>query len=132
MVKRKSNYEMVYEFHEAFGAKVGDDSRPGFCNADDSALRLKLIQEEFREVSEEIEKGDNPVNIVKELVDLLYVVYGTGVTMGIDLDEAFRIVHESNMTKLGEDGKPIYREDGKVLKGPNYKPADLTILFKEK
>ena len=64
--------------------------------------------------------------IAKELTDLLYVVLGFGVVLGIDLDKTFKVVHDSNMSKLDDDGKPIYREDGKVLKGPNYVKPDMT------
>jgi len=67
----------------------------------------------------------NVVNLAKELADLLYVVYGTAAAYGIPIDDVYREVHRSNMSKLGPDGKPIYREDGKVLKGPNYTPADI-------
>jgi predicted HAD superfamily Cof-like phosphohydrolase len=87
-------------------------------------LRKALIQEEMLELFEALD-SNNMQEIVKEACDLLYVVYGTGVEMGVDLDRALEIVHESNMSKLGEDGKPIYREDGKVLKGPYYHHADL-------
>ena len=96
---------------------------------------MKLIEEEKKELFDEFAKTSpenvNLVNVAKELADLLYVVYGTAAAYGIPIDDVYREVHKSNMSKLGEDGKPIYREDGKVLKGPNYKPADLNKFFKE-
>ena len=82
---------------------------------------MKLIEEECKEVHD----ADSTENLLKELADLVYVTYGMAATFGWDLDEAVRRVHASNMSKLGEDGKPIYREDGKVLKGPNYWAPDL-------
>ena len=99
------------------------------------AFRKRLIKEEFQEVADELDKAmrvgkltdELRLALAKELSDLSYVVYGTAVEFGIDLDECVVLVHESNMTKLGEDGKPIFRHDGKVLKGPNYSPPDLTV-----
>ena len=88
-------------------------------------LRLELISEEMEEV---VEAGSME-NLTKELADLLYVTIGMAVTFGLPLVEVFERVHQSNMSKLGEDGKPIYREDGKVLKGPNYQPPKLDDLF---
>ena len=98
-------------------------------------FRERLIREEVAELDHEIDDacgcllaGEKvpasiQANIIKELTDLLYVVAGFAVTFGIDLEEAFRRVHKSNLSKLDDEGKPIYREDGKVLKGPNYAPA---------
>ena len=93
-----------------------------------------LVIEEFKEFLEAEDQlyRDNPTVIaeaLKELADLVYVCYQYAENMNWFLDEALHRVHESNMSKLGEDGKPIYREDGKVLKGPNYKPPDLTDLI---
>jgi len=92
-----------------------------------------LVIEEFKEFLEAEDQlyRDNPTvqsEALKELADLVYVCYQYAENMGWLLDEAMNRVHESNMSKLGEDGKPIYREDGKVLKGPNYKPPDLSDL----
>ncbi len=87
-------------------------------------LRIDLISEELEELDLALTNKDI-VEVADALTDLLYVVYGAGHAFGIDLDECFTEVHESNMSKLGEDGKPIYREDGKVLKGPNYFPPNL-------
>ena len=96
--------------------------------------QLKLIVEEFREfLDAEGMLFRKNVNVepdaLKELADLVYVCYQYAANMGWVLDEALNRVHESNMSKLGEDGKPVLREDGKVLKGPNYKPPDLSDLF---
>lgn len=87
-------------------------------------FRVNLISEEF----DEILSATTPENMLKELADLLYVTYGYAAAFGWDLNEAFRRVHASNMSKLGPDGKPIYRPDGKVMKGPNYRKPDLSDL----
>jgi predicted HAD superfamily Cof-like phosphohydrolase len=87
-----------------------------------------LIEEELNELKEAI-ANDDLVEVADALADLLYVVYGAGAAFGINLDACFHEVHSSNMSKLGEDGKPIYREDGKVMKGPNFRePALRDIL----
>jgi len=124
-----SNLDKVKKFHEAFNMKVSPTNKPDITDSD-ALLRMRLIDEEYKEVIEAIELRD-PYKIAKELADLLYVVYGTAVSFGIDLDEVFDIVHRSNMTKLGEDGKPIYREDGKILKSDSYVPADLSDIFED-
>ena len=123
-----TNFEMVKEFHRVYGQELNEKLNQDAINKF-KYLRLDLIKEEFTEIQKEFWPSRvDPVNLAKELTDLLYVVYGAGATFGIDLDKCFAEVHRSNMSKLGEDGKPIYREDGKVLKGPNYKPADLTTI----
>lgn len=97
-------------------------------------MQRDLVTEEFREFLAEANKI-TPMHVagradcLKELADLVYVCYQYAANLGWDLDKAYRLVHESNMSKLGEDGKPIYREDGKVLKGPNYKAPDLRNLI---
>ena len=98
------------------------------------AVQHKLIVEEFKEFLEAegmlfMHGRNHQEHALKELADLVYVCYQYAQNMGWLLDEALNRVHESNMSKLGEDGKPLYREDGKVLKGPNYKPPDLSDLF---
>lgn len=110
------------EFHEAFGLPINDTTRTL------DKLRADLIREEAREAADAIELGDQEAR-AKELADLVIVAYGAAVTFGIDLDEAIRLVHISNMSKLGTDGKPVMREDGKVLKGPNYLPPDMTTAL---
>ncbi|MEU0214397.1 MazG nucleotide pyrophosphohydrolase domain-containing protein [Streptomyces sp. NPDC006265] len=128
----------VAEFHRAFDVS-DDESTPQALRALVQA-RVTLIREEFEEVVEALENvslvagtGGYPAkemeHVAKELSDLLYVVFGTADLLGIPLGKAFAAVHTSNMSKLGEDGKPIRREDGKVLKGPNYQPADLAEVF---
>ena len=98
-------------------------------------MRARLIREEAQEVVEAVENvaaslEPDTENLLKELVDLAYVTFGAVVSLGFSgvFPEAYRRVHESNMSKLGPDGKPVYRSDGKVLKGPNYKPPVLTDL----
>jgi len=98
------------------------------------AVQHRLIVEEFKEFLEAegmlfMHGRNHQEHALKELADLVYVCYQYAQNMGWLLDEALNRVHESNMSKLDEDGKPIYREDGKVLKGPNYKPPDLSDLF---
>ena len=117
-----SNFELVGDFMEAFGQKV--ELEPTWPDFNTRELRLDLIQEELDELAQAMEDRDM-VQIADALTDLLYVVYGAGHSFGIDLDECFQEVHSSNMSKLGPNGKPIHREDGKVLKGPGYFEPDL-------
>ena len=114
---RSTNFELVGDFMEAFGQQV--NCSPTLREKDTQDLRIDLIQEELEELQLGIDNGDI-IEVADALTDLLYVVYGAGHAFGIDLDECFIEVHESNMSKLGEDGRPIYREDGKVMKGPHY------------
>ena len=102
------------QFHLAF-VPEGLDIKP---------VRMELLREEYEELQEALRSGDLR-SIAQELADLVYVTYGTALAYGIDLDAALREVHSSNMSKLGEDGKPVLREDGKVLKGPNYRPPNM-------
>lgn len=115
-----SPYSKVLEFHEKFGVAVGQPMTTELCK-----LRRSLIQEECWEVVDALCAG-NIIAIADGLADLVYVAYGAAITFGIDLDAVLDAVHESNMSKLGKDGKPIYREDGKVLKGPDYHPPVIT------
>ena len=92
-------------------------------------LRLKLILEEYEELETAVEE-QHLVGIADALTDILYVTYGAGHAFGINLDECFEEVHESNMSKLGPDGNPIYRDDGKVMKGPDYRKPDLRKILK--
>lgn len=134
-----SPLEMVREFAEAMGQpldkKVSLSKDTSFiCDVDwitEEHLRYELVDEEFYEFKEARfdEGGETPSEeVLKELADLIYVAYGYAAYRGWDLDEAVRRVHQSNMSKLGDDGKPIFREDGKVLKGPNYRPPFLNDL----
>ena len=117
-----SNFEKVGDFMEAFGQEVlYVPTLPDFNLA---ALRLDLIEEEVQELRDGLGKG-SLLEVADALTDILYVVYGAGHSFGIDLDDCFNEVHRSNMTKLGEDGRPMYRDDGKVMKGPNYETPNL-------
>lgn len=118
-----TNFEKVGDFMEAFGQEVLHI--PTMPDFNLSALRLDLIEEEVQELRDGLGKK-SMLEIADALTDILYVVYGAGHAFGIDLDDCFHEVHSSNMTKLGEDGRPLYREDGKVMKGPNYREPDLT------
>ena len=117
-----SNFEKVGDFMEAFNQEVlYVPTLPDFNLA---ALRLDLIEEEVQELRDGLGKG-SLLEVADALTDILYVVYGAGHSFGIDLDDCFNEVHRSNMTKLGEDGRPMYRDDGKVMKGPNYEEPNL-------
>lgn len=120
-----SNLSRVREFHKAFAIPVL--SAPTIP-ADRVALRLALIDEERQELTEALEAGDI-VEVADALTDIAYLVYGTALEFGIDLDACFAEVHRSNLSKLGGDGLPIYRSDGKVLKGPAYSPPDLAMVL---
>lgn len=109
----------------AFGQNV--HSRATLQDAKTSELRYELIREELEELREAIDKKDI-VEIADALTDILYVTYGAGHAWGIDLDSCYHEVHRSNMSKLGPNGTPIYREDGKVMKGPNYSPPNLVPI----
>ena len=113
-----TNFQMVSDFHDAFGLPVL--YKPTLDIAPERlALRLSLITEERRELHDAIADSDL-VEVADALADLLYVVYGMGHELGINLDKVFAEVQRSNMTKLGADGRPIIREDGKILKGPHF------------
>ena len=119
---KKSNNELVQDFMWIFGQTVRREL--GWPGMDVAALRVDLIDEELNELREATGKQDL-VGIADALTDLLYVVYGAGHAYGINLDDCFAEVHRSNMSKLDDESQPIYREDGKVLKGPNYIPPAL-------
>ena len=119
---KTTNFEKVGDFMEAFGQRV--EMEPTWPDFDTRELRLELIQEELEELSDAVADRDM-IQIADALTDLLYVIYGAGHSFGLDLDECFQEVHASNMSKLGENGRPIYREDGKVMKGPGYFEPDL-------
>ena len=121
-----SNFELVGDFMEAFNQRV--EIEPTWPDFNTRELRLELIQEEMDELTQAVDDRDM-VQIADALTDILYVVYGTGHAFGIDLDECFKEVHDSNMSKLGDDGKPLHREDGKVMKGPGYFEPDLESIL---
>jgi predicted HAD superfamily Cof-like phosphohydrolase len=121
---KTSSIEKVKEFHLAFGHPVHD--QPHIGNAKLNALRVSLIDEENRELAEALARGD-AVEALDALCDLQYVLDGAFLALGFHRakDAAFAEVHSSNMSKLGADGKPVVREDGKILKGPNYRRPQL-------
>ena len=121
-----TNFELVEDFMEAMGQEV--NVVPTFPEEEIQRLRLDLIEEELDELHYAIDNKDM-VEIADALGDLLYVVYGAGHAFGIDLDECFKEIHASNMSKLGPDGKPIKREDGKVLKPDTFFPPDLKTIL---
>ena len=118
-----SPLSMVRQFAKVYGQNLDHD---WVRDSDKDKLRLALVTEE----ADEVAQADTAENLLKELADLVYVTYGYAATFGWNLDEAVRRVHASNMSKLGKDGQPIYRDEGKVLKGPNYEPPHLEDLVK--
>ena len=117
-----SNFESVKKFMETFGQEV--KKKAEFPNEKITSLRYELIKEELEELKDAINRKDIK-EVADALTDILYVTYGAGHAFGINLDKCFAEVQNSNMSKLGEDGKPIYNDKGKVLKGPNYFKPDL-------
>lgn len=122
-----SQYQMVREWMDQFGHVLDKEF-------DDESLELcrDLIKEEGDEVEEEFQytlEHTSKERMTKELCDLIWVCHFAAAKFGLPIEKAFQRVYESNMSKLGEDGKPVLREDGKILKGPNYKPAELGDLF---
>ena len=118
-----TNFEKVRVFMKTYGQEVKD--KAGFSDAKTNKLRIDLIKEELEELTEAMQ-DKNLLEVADALTDILYVTYGAGHAFGIDLDKCFEEVQNSNMSKLGEDGKPIYNEAGKVMKGPNYFKPDLS------
>ena len=118
-----TNFEKVRLFMKTYGQEVKD--KAGFSDAKTNKLRIDLIKEELEELTEAIQ-DENLLEVADALTDILYVTYGAGHAFGIDLDKCFDEVQNSNMSKLGEEGKPIYNEVGKVMKGPNYFKPDLS------
>ena len=118
-----TNFEKVRVFMKTYGQEVKD--KAGLSDAKTNKLRIDLIKEELEELTEAMQ-DENLLEVADALTDILYVTYGAGHAFGIDLDKCFEEVQNSNMSKLGEDGKPIYNEAGKVMKGPNYFKPDLS------
>ena len=118
-----TNFEKVRIFMKTFGQEV--KTNPSLSTNKINDLRISLINEELDEFREAI-KNNNIKEVADALTDILYVTYGAGHAFGIDLDKCFEEVQRSNMSKLGKDGKPIYNEHGKVMKGPDYFKPDLT------
>ena len=122
-----TNFQKVKNFMETFGQEV--KSRPSFSSDKINMLRYNLIKEELDEFKEALDNNDL-LEVADALTDILYVTYGAGHAFGINLDACFEEVQSSNMSKLGSDGKPIYNDQGKVMKGPNYFKPDLSKFIK--
>ncbi len=122
-----SNFKSVKKFMQTFGQEV--KSKAEFPNEKIVQLRYELITEELEELRQAIKDKDIK-EVADALTDILYVTYGAGHAFGIDLDKCFKEIQDSNMSKLGSDGKPIYNEYGKVMKGPNYFKPDLNKFLK--
>ena len=122
-----TNFEKVGLFMKTFGQEV--KTKPELSNDKINDLRISLINEELEELKKAIEDNDI-LEVADALTDILYVAYGAGHAFGIDLDKCFNEVQRSNMSKLGENGKPIYNDQGKVLKGPNYFEPNLGKFIK--
>ena len=118
-----TNFEKVGIFMKTFGQEV--KTKAELSNNKINELRISLINEELEELKKAI-KDDDILEVADALTDILYVAYGAGHAFGINLDKCFNEVQESNMSKLGSGGKPIYNESGKVMKGPNYFKPDLS------
>ena len=118
-----SNFNKLGTFMKTFGQEV--KTKPSFSSDKINKLRIDLIKEELDELQEAMENNDL-LEVADALTDILYVTYGAGHAFGIDLDKCFDEVQNSNMSKLGENGEPIYNESGKVMKGPNYFKPDLS------
>ena len=122
-----SNFRKVGTFMKTFGQEV--KTKPSFSTDKINKLRLDLIKEELEELTEAMNNKDL-LEVADALTDILYVTYGAGHAFGVNLDKCFDEVQQSNMSKLGNDGKPIYNEAGKVMKGPRYFKPDLRKFLK--
>ena len=118
-----SNFNKVGTFMKTFGQEV--KTKPSFSSDKINKLRIDLIKEELDELQEAM-KNNDLLEVADALTDILYVTYGAGHAFGIDLDKCFDEVQNSNMSKLGDNGEPIYNDSGKVMKGPNYFKPDLS------
>ena len=118
-----TNFECVRKFMETFGQEIKE--KADFPNEKITTLRYELIKEELSELKDAIDKKDLK-EVADALTDILYVTYGAGHAFGINLDKCFNEVQNSNMSKLGLDGRPIFNEKGKVMKGPNYFKPNLS------
>ena len=122
-----TNFQKVKNFMETFGQEV--KSKPSFSSDKINKLRYNLIKEELDEFKQALDNNDL-LEVADALTDILYVTYGAGHAFGINLDACFEEVQNSNMSKLGNDGKPIYNDQGKVMKGQNYFKPDLSKFIK--
>ncbi|MCA9386024.1 hypothetical protein KC717_05240 [Candidatus Dojkabacteria bacterium] len=129
----KQQLDQITEFHKAFGSEEEPDSPTLSISHKIKELRKTLMKEEFEEVCKAIDENEPIEDLAKELADLLYVVFGTVKAFGLHdvMEDVYSEVHRSNMSKLGLDGKPVIREDGKTLKGPNYSPANISPIIKK-
>ncbi len=123
----KTMFEMVRDFHEAFGQRVG--TKPWLPYGDERELRMRLMKEEMKEY-EQAEHNNDLNNLAVELADIIYIACGTAVSYGIPLDNVFNAIHQANMNKL-VDGKVIRREDGKIKKPEGWQPADIEGILKK-
>ena len=122
-----SNFNKVKAFMNTYGQDIKE--KASFPEDSIVQLRVDLIEEELNELKEAI-KNNDIVEVADALTDILYVTYGAGHSFGVNLDKCFDEVQRSNMSKLGEDGNPIYNDSGKVMKGPSYSPPDLKKIIK--
>ena len=122
-----SNFNKVGTFMKTFGQEV--KTKPSFSSNKINKLRIDLIKEELDELQEAM-KNNDLLEVADALTDILYVTYGAGHAFGIDLDKCFDEVQNSNMSKLGKNGEPIYNDSGKVMKGPNYFKPDLSKFIR--
>ena len=123
-----TNFEKVGIFMKTFGQEVKD--KPSFSTEKINNLRISLIEEELKELKDAMKRNDL-LEVADALTDILYVTYGAGHAFGINLDDCFNEVQNSNMSKLGDDGKPIYNDSGKVMKGPKYFKPNLKKIIKK-
>lgn len=124
----QTNFQRVIEFHRAFGHPVA--GRPVNLPEELQELRFALVEEELEEWRDAVRERD-VIEQADALLDLLYVTYGALAVLGVDADAGFAEVHRANMSKLGADGRPILRPDGKILKGPDYKEPDLGPIVRD-
>jgi len=122
-----TNFQKVKTFMQTFDQEV--KSKPSFSTEKINDLRYNLIKEELEELKQALDNKDL-LEVADALTDILYVTYGAGHAFGLDLDKCFEEVQNSNMSKLGEDRRPIYNDVGKVMKGPNYYKPDLSKFVK--
>ena len=123
-----TNFNKVGIFMKTFGQEVKD--KPSFSTEKINNLRISLIEEELKELKDALKRNDL-LEVADALTDILYVTYGAGHAFGINLDDCFNEVQNSNMSKLGDDGKPIYNDSGKVMKGPKYFKPNLKKIIKK-
>lgn len=122
----ESPYKDLWQFHKAFECPTS--LTPKLPDEETRQLRLDLLEEEWEEYLKAEEENDL-VEIADALADIIYIAYGTAVAYGLPMDRVFNEVHSSNMSKLGADGRPLRRADGKVMKGPNFRPPDIETIL---